>query len=1685
MIRGLNILILILTVFISFNSQAQNRFYHVYVDTDNNATTGCDVNLPAFATAINGAEGRVTITTNSSQPPVITSTRFHACSGGIFDAGTSINPAALGLNTGLNNNDVFEVGINRSTMGAASSREVVIYFATDSDTASDIVLTNAAGGPIILGMTLPVPAIGLITLFVLLLGFLLLTQRHINRKLSLMIVLMATCTAAWALVIVVDGQTSDWSNANPVNSDPINDTSSPGSYADLTNVFLTSHNNEVFFRMDVVDVENQIPVANNSSGNTLEDNAVTLTVTGSDGDSDPLTFTVNSPPSNGTLSAFTVVNSTTSTVVYTPNADFNGNDSFTFVANDGQINSTPATASITVTAVNDAPTFISGGNVTHLENSGPYSQIWATAISAGAANESGQILSFNMLSNDNNGLFTVQPSIDANGLLTFEAATDANGTANLSVNLTDNGGTANGGNDTSVTVNFSISITGVNNPPSFTAGTDQTNNEDAGPTTVNAWASSISAGPPDEAGQTLTFIITNNDNPALFSTGPAVAANGDLSYTSAADANGVANITLVLMDDGGTANGGQDTSPPQSFMITVNAVNDPPGFTLGADQNVLEDSGSQLVNSWLTNIIPGPPDENGQTVNFTVTNNNNGLFSVQPTIDAVGNLSFTPAADAFGSALVSVTAMDNGGTANGGQDTSAPQSFTINVAAVNDAPSFTAGPNPPATDEDNGPESLPWASAMSAGPANESGQTLTFVLTQTAIDPSLSFLSGPTVNSVTGNVEYTAATNAFGSASYNVVLQDNGGTANGGADTSSPAIPITITINPINDPPNVVAPGPFSVTPNIAIDVPDGPNDLLANASDPEGTSLTIQGSGTITTVNGGTVTVNTGSGAFTYDPPPGFTGSGALADSFQYTVCDNGIPLPPACSAPVTVTMNVTGNVVWFIDNTASPGGNGTLMSPFDSLTAFNTSINPAVGDYIFIASGTYNESGITLADNQVLFGQGTSGGFDVIAGISPSPESVARPALNGVNPLLTSSADGVSLALNNTVRGIDIGNTNGYGLGGTAVGNLTISEVSVTGNGGAFEVTASGNFGSNVNFVQLDANTNSLMGINLNNVDGSLVVTNAGAGLTNGSVSPAIRLNGGNLNLNYPGNIINSFGRAVDISNKTAGTVTLSGAITDTAQGISLVNNPASSFNFSGNLSLSTGSNPAFVANNSGTLSATGANSTIDTTDGIALDVLNTTIGAGNLNFQRISAGTASPSAGYGISLNNTGSAGGLVITGVGAVSGSGGVIQNKSGANLSNDGIGIVLNNTQNVVLRNMQLNDFDNFAIRGNLVTDFSLTDSVINGGNGNSAANNEGAIKFSNLLGTVLISGNNVSGGLVDQINIINDQGIANITISDSVNNPAVIGLDANPLGNLGNDGLLVETINAATASLTVDGVAFLGARGDMIQTNVLNASNQTVLLQNNIFNNGHPNIVSGGGGITLSGGNAGGTVSKAYDVINSNFSGAEGNAITVNFIAGSGTVSGQVGFNNIGINGVPSSGSAQASGVLIGASQNIQHNTTIDGNTIRGIDGFAGIETVANVDVNFNATITNNNVAQLGGFVLSGMYNMLGGNGTETGTACLDVRNNVFDASTAPFGSNAIFHDQISTTAHYNLPGYTGSANGESASCGAGVASVNMHTHHVGNTNTMTNGASPLFPAIGVDASLVCGVTGVGTSCPQ
>src|SRR5262245_26945891 len=179
-------------------------------------------------------------------------------------------------------------------------------------------------------------------------------------------------------------------------------------------------------------------------------------------------------------------------------------------------------------------------------------------------------------------------------------------------------------------------------------------------------ATADSASTPEDTAITIAVLANDSDadGDLLAVTGVTVPAHGSavvnpdktITYTPALNYNGSDTFSYTIDDGhGGTAGA--------AVNVTVSAVNDAPSFTKGADQTVLEDSGAKTVTGWATAMSAGPADENGQTLNFIVNNNNNPLFSVQPSIAANGTLSFTPAANANGSAIVTVQIHDNGGTA--------------------------------------------------------------------------------------------------------------------------------------------------------------------------------------------------------------------------------------------------------------------------------------------------------------------------------------------------------------------------------------------------------------------------------------------------------------------------------------------------------------------------------------------------------------------------------------------------------------------------------------------------------------------------------------------------------------------------------------------------------------------------------------------------------------------------------------------------------------------------------------------------------------------------------------------------------------------------------------------------------------------------------------------------------------
>jgi hypothetical protein len=376
---------------------------------------------------------------------------------------------------------------------------------------------------------------------------------------------------------------------------------------------------------------------------------------------------------------------------------------------------------------------------------------------------------------------------DGNRTIQVTPLANQNGTATITITVND------GVEFTDIT--FDVIVAPINDAPSFTKGSDPVANEDAGTQTLAGWATSPDDGDA-EVSQTLSFNIISNTNAGLFSIGPAISSGGTLTFTPAANTSGNATITISLSDNGSGTPPNVNTSPTQQFIITIDPVNDPPVFTKGSDITVDENDGAQSFPSWATSIGDGDA-EFTQTVAFNVSNDDNSLFAVQPSIAPNGNLTFTLAADVSGSTTVSVSLTDDGSGTPPNVNTSAVETFTITVNNINSPPSFTKGADQ--TDaEDAGLQTVAnWATNIDDGDA-DANQNLTFLVSN---DNTTLFSLQPSINPTTGTLTYQPALNANGSATVTVSLRDDGASAPPPNANTSAAQTFEITVTAVNDVP--------------------------------------------------------------------------------------------------------------------------------------------------------------------------------------------------------------------------------------------------------------------------------------------------------------------------------------------------------------------------------------------------------------------------------------------------------------------------------------------------------------------------------------------------------------------------------------------------------------------------------------------------------------------------------------------------------------------------------------------------------------------------------------------------------------------------------------------------------------------------------------------------------------------
>jgi hypothetical protein len=407
------------------------------------------------------------------------------------------------------------------------------------------------------------------------------------------------------------------------------------------------------------------------------------------------------------------------------------------------------------------------------------------------------------------------------------------------------------------------------------------------------------------------------------------------------------------------------------------------------------------------------------------------------------------------------------------------------------------------------------------------------------------------------------------------------------------------------------------------------------------------------TSANGGNVAMNA-DGSFTYNPPAGFEGS----DTFNYTLTN------AAGSNSGTVTITVSG-MIWFINN--NPGAcvsscDGRLTNPFTTLGAFaavnnGAGNNPAANDNIFLYESAVDYVGpVTLLSGQRFIGQDATASLSAITGLTPPTYSDPLPVMNSGNAIvtnITSAGNSINVGSGNTLRGFTGGNSV-TDINGTGFGTLTIADVTLNGTGQALNLTT-GTLAAT--FVSISSTASTTTGISLTGVAGSLTtptttVTNpAGIGIS-----------------------VNTSTATLNFGNTSS---TLSGGT-----GVSLLTN-SGTITF-GSLDISAAANQRglLATDNSNTITSTSG--TVITTGAPAVEI---TRGVGTTPLVMSLTSVSATGDLNGIKLTNT--SGSFTVTGDGSTTaglldrdGSGGTITGTSGDS-------VLLTNTQNVTLRQMNI------------------------------------------------------------------------------------------------------------------------------------------------------------------------------------------------------------------------------------------------------------------------------------------------------------------------------------------------------------------------------------------------------------
>ncbi|MBV8685614.1 MAG: tandem-95 repeat protein [Alphaproteobacteria bacterium] len=654
----------------------------------------------------------------------------------------------------------------------------------------------------------------------------------------------------------------------------------------------------------------------------------------------------------------------------------------------------------------------------------------------------------------------------------------------------------------------------------------------------------------------------------------------------------------------------------------------------------------------------------------------------------------------------------------------------------------------------------------------------------------------------------------------------------------------------------------------------------IASGASSNGISIAAQTAGSVT-VSGGNVTVGTVNGS-------GISVGGMSGGSF--TLSGGAALTATGTGSPVNLVNNTGGSVSFTGGNLAIIAKNGTAFVSSNSSVASTTALT------VSGAGNTINTSAAgTGALVNILNTKIATGGvdFDTISGNATG--TIAGPAIS-INNLDKAGGTGTFDGGNVTVYatstsgdGLNItGSTSDFVFNSATIGDGTHA---IAGDG--IEI---GGANGNVTFTTATINNTTGNGLFLNAATGGAAAINGGAiGNLNDPAADGVNITGGSANLNVAASIAKTTGgNPVDVSGYS-GTANFTGTVsaTSAANGITLATNTGGTINFTNTLTLTTsGTNSvAFNATGGGTVSASGTGSTISSGSGVAVNVVNTNIGANDLNFQKVDVNGAA----NGIVLNNTGSAGGITVTGTGTTAGSGGTIQNttqrgisvisgvdvviknmnltnagtvdnvalntglSTGTNLS-ENAAIHLQNVTNVTLDRIAISGGAEEGINGNTVANFNLSNSTITGV-GNAA--DEDGIHFYNMSGKSSITSTVISNSGDDNVNIQMQSGQLDLSITGNgtvaggsvsggvLGSGYLFGIRGTSVANITIDnvisqnnfsgGIVLDAYDTATMNARVNAVQSLN-NNDQIQVSISGAANADADITGSTFTSTTPSL---------------------------------------------------------------------------------------------------------------------------------------------------------------------------------------------------------------------------------------------------